>query len=213
VGVIGHSEGGSIAPAVAAAGGNVAFVVAIAGSGLSGEVRITAIQVYLAQERGATPAQQTRVRSLFTQIFRAVASTTNDAAASAQVAALIDEAVGAKALSTEEATPIRQLMTPSFVREALNDNPVTYLKKVHAPVLALVGSLDRIVPAGPYVEVMQPVLNTIPGSKLQVLPGLNHVMQTAQTGSPMEFGTIEESISPVALKVIGDWVAQQVRTR
>jgi hypothetical protein len=58
---------------------------------------------------------------------------------------------------------------------------------------------------------MQPVLANIPGSKLQVLPGLNHVMQTAETGSPEEFGTIPETISPVALTTIGDWVAARCR--
>jgi hypothetical protein len=67
------------------------------------------------------------------------------------------------------------------------------------------------VPAGPYVEVLRPVLETLPGSKVEVLPGLNHLMQTAQTGSPLEFGSIKESISPLALQAIGDWVAIQVR--
>jgi hypothetical protein len=67
------------------------------------------------------------------------------------------------------------------------------------------------VPPEPYVEVMRPVLETIPGSKLEVLPGLNHVMQTARTGSPRESGSSKESISPLALKVIGDWTAEQVQ--
>jgi pimeloyl-ACP methyl ester carboxylesterase len=86
-----------------------------------------------------------------------------------------------------------------------------YLKRVKVPVLALVGTLDRIVPAGPYAEVMQPVLATIPGSKLEVLPNLNHAMQTAKTGSFQEFDTIEESIAPLALRTIGDWVAKQTK--
>jgi pimeloyl-ACP methyl ester carboxylesterase len=97
------------------------------------------------------------------------------------------------------------------VREALADEPLTYLKKVRVPVLALVGSLDRIIPAESYVEAMQPVLASIPGSRVDVLPELNHLFQTAKTGSPQEFGTIEETISPVALKKIGDWVALQVK--
>jgi hypothetical protein len=57
---------------------------------------------------------------------------------------------------------------------------------------------------------MRPVLKTIPGSEVRVLPGLNHVMQTAKTGSSKEFGTIEETISPVALATIDHWVARQV---
>jgi hypothetical protein len=57
---------------------------------------------------------------------------------------------------------------------------------------------------------MRPVLKTIPGSEVRVLPGLNHVMQTARTGSPQEFGTIDETISPLALATIDGWVVRQV---
>jgi uncharacterized protein len=210
VGIIGHSEGGSIAPAVAAVDQDVAFVVAMAGSGLSGEVRITEQQAYLAQEGGASVEQQAAVRVLVQRIFRTVAETSDDAAAGTRIAALIDEAVKANALSAERASATRQLLTPTFVRQELKDDPLQYLKQVHVPVLALVGSLDRIVPAGLYVDAMRPVLKTIPGSEVRVLPGLNHVMQTARTGSPQEFGSIDETISPVALETIGSWVARQV---
>jgi uncharacterized protein len=210
-GVIGHSEGGSIGPAVAVIDKDVAFVVAMAGSGLSGEFRITEHWVYVAEEGGASPEQQAKVRAMGQQIFRVVAATSDDAVASGRIAALIDAAVADKTLSKGEAADIRQLMTPQFVRMELNDNPVNYLKKVRVPVLALVGSVDHTVPPEPYVEVMRPVLETIPGSKLEVLPGLNHVMQTARTGSPRESGSSKESISPLALKVIGEWTAEQVQ--
>jgi uncharacterized protein len=207
VGAIGHSEGGSIAPAVAAIDKDVAFVVAMAGSGLTGEFRITEHFAYAAQESGASPDQQAKIRAMCRQIFHAVAATRDDSIASSRVAALIDEAVAAKTLSLEQAAEFHQVMTPPFLREELTDDPRSYLRKVKVPVLALVGSLDRTVPARAYVDAMQPVLATIPGSKVQVLPGLNHMMQTAETGSPREFATIKESISPLALKTIGDWVA------
>jgi pimeloyl-ACP methyl ester carboxylesterase len=210
VGIIGHSEGGSIAPAVAATDRDVAFVVAMAGSGLSGEVRITEQQVYVAQEGGASVEQQSAIRIMCQRIFRVVAATPDDSAAGTRIAALIDEAEMAKTLSAERAAATRQFLTPTFVRQELKDDPVQYLKRVHVPVLALVGSLDRTVPAGPYVDAMRPVLTRIPGSEVRVLPGLNHVMQTARTGSPKEFGTIEEAIAPIALETIDVWVARQV---
>lgn len=211
VGIIGHSEGGSIAPAVAAGDKDVAFVVAMAGSGLSGEFRITQMQAYMAQESGASSEQQAKIRTLCRQIFRTVKATPDDAVANERISALIDETVAAKGVTGEQAKAMGQLMTVEFVRTELNDDPIRYLKKVHVPVLALVGSLDRIVPAAPYVAAMRPVLSTIPGSKVQLLPGLNHLMQTAQTGSPREFSVIKESISPLALQVIGDWVGAQVK--
>jgi uncharacterized protein len=201
LGVIGHSEGGSIAPAVAATDKDVAFVVAMAGSGLSGEVRICEQQAYMAKEmRGESAEQAASMRSLCYKIFSTVAKTPDDAVASRH----IDELV-ATAKADEQ---LKKQLTLQFVRQELTDDPVKYVRQIHVPMLALIGTLDRIVPAEPYVAVMKPILARIPGSGLEVLNGLNHVMQTAQTGSPLEFGTIEETISPVALQAIGDWISR-----
>jgi len=213
VGVLGHSEGGSIAPAVAALDRDATFVVAMAGSGLSGRFRVTEMQAYSAKLRGANNEQQLAIRAICKKIFQVVSTSSDDSAANRQIAAIFEKAVAAKAITPEQSAELRRTMTPTFARETLHDNPIEYLKKVRVPVLAFVGSLDRIVPAGPYVEVMRPVLNTIPGSQLEVLPGLNHAMQTAQTGSPAEFATIEETISPAALALIGDWISKQTSSR
>jgi pimeloyl-ACP methyl ester carboxylesterase len=212
VGTLGHSEGGSIAPAVASIDPDVAFVVAMAGSGLTGQFRITENRAFVAQENGATAEQVAKIRGLCRQIFATVAATPDDALASSRINALIDAAVAANVMTPQYAAENRQLLSPKFVREELSDDPLIYLKKVRVPVLAIVGSLDRTVPAEPYVAAMRPVLATIPGSSVQVLPRLNHVLQTAATGSPKEFATIEESIAPLALKTVGDWIVQQVKS-
>jgi hypothetical protein len=44
---------------------------------------------------------------------------------------------------------------------------------------------------------------------VEELPGLNHLFQTAKTGSPSEYAEIEETISPVALETIAGWVLKQ----
>jgi hypothetical protein len=213
LGVIGHSEGGSLAPAVASVEKGVAFVVAMAGSGLNGQFRTINALGLQAQESGAPPEQVENIRALARRIFESVAAAHEDKTANARIAALIDKSVAAQELTSSQAASIRRILSVRSVREALADEPLTYLKKVRVPVLALVGSLDLIIPARPYVEAMQPVLASIPGSHLEVLPQLNHVFQTAKTGSPREFGTIEETISPVALEKIGDWVELQVKVR
>jgi uncharacterized protein len=41
---------------------------------------------------------------------------------------------------------------------------------------------------------------------IKVLPGLNHLFQTATTGAPAEYGTITETVAPVALDTIRDWI-------
>lgn len=144
------------------------------------------------------PSDMTSVGTLCHSIFKTVAQTKDDTEAGRRIHELVLKAKGDEELET--------LLTPAFVRQELTDDPVKYVQQIHVPMLALIGTLDRIVPAEPYVAVMKPTLAKIPGSKLVVLDNLNHVMQTAKTGSPMEFGTLPETIAPIALQTIGDWI-------
>ena len=43
------------------------------------------------------------------------------------------------------------------------------------------------------------------------MPGLNHLFQTAKTGAPSEYGSIEETIAPAALDAIGEWILAHTR--
>jgi fermentation-respiration switch protein FrsA (DUF1100 family) len=79
---------------------------------------------------------------------------------------------------------------------------------VKQPVLAINGSLDLQVNAKQNLPVIEKALKD--GGNKDVtateLPGLNHLFQTAKTGSPTEYATIEETMSPLALKTISDWI-------
>jgi hypothetical protein len=44
------------------------------------------------------------------------------------------------------------------------------------------------------------------------LPGLNHLLQDAQTGAPNEYNDIEETMSPTALKIVTDWLSMRALT-
>lgn len=87
------------------------------------------------------------------------------------------------------------------------------MKKVHVPVLALAGERDlQVVPAGANLNAIAGALKA-GGNKdytVKELPKLNHLFQTSETGSPAEYGRIEETISPAALEIIGDWILKRV---
>jgi fermentation-respiration switch protein FrsA (DUF1100 family) len=76
------------------------------------------------------------------------------------------------------------------------------------PVLALYGSLDLQVPPAQNAPALERSLTA--EHRILVLPGLNHQLQTAATGSPMEYAQIEETIAPAALREIGDWIADRI---
>jgi hypothetical protein len=41
------------------------------------------------------------------------------------------------------------------------------------------------------------------------LPGLNHLFQKSKTGTPSEYGEIEETVSTLALDKIAGWILKQ----
>jgi fermentation-respiration switch protein FrsA (DUF1100 family) len=90
----------------------------------------------------------------------------------------------------------------------LRYDPRPTLRQVKVPVLALNGSLDLQVPPKPDLAQIDSALRAAGNKDYKVveLPGLNHLFQTATTGSPSEYALIEETFSPIALTMIADWI-------
>ena len=86
------------------------------------------------------------------------------------------------------------------------------LQRVSCPVLAINGEKDLQVPGRENLAAIEEALKAGRSKDFTVrsLPNLNHLFQTCITGSPVEYGTIEETISPLALQTIGDWLALRV---
>jgi len=102
---------------------------------------------------------------------------------------------------------IRVLTTPWF-RSLVRVDPAEYLREIDVPVLALFGERDVQVAAEENAEPLRKAL-AAGGNEdvdVRVLPGLNHLFQTAGTGGVEEYGAIEETIAPEALEAIGDWI-------
>ena len=104
------------------------------------------------------------------------------------------------------------LVTPWF-RYFLNYDPRPTLARVKVPVLAINGETDRQVPAQEDLAAIDHALKESGNRdyKIVLLPRLNHLFQTSTTGAPSEYGTIEETIAPIALQTIGDWVVAHTK--
>jgi fermentation-respiration switch protein FrsA (DUF1100 family) len=105
---------------------------------------------------------------------------------------------------------IKQFTSPWF-RYFLTYDPATALRKVTCPVLAINGSLDKQVLPSQNLPPIRKALAESGNQHVEVdeLPGLNHLFQTAKTGSPAEYSQIEETISPVALDKMATWILKQ----
>jgi fermentation-respiration switch protein FrsA (DUF1100 family) len=104
---------------------------------------------------------------------------------------------------------IQGLLSP-WMRFFLTYDPIPTLMKVKCPVLAINGEKDLQVPPEENLLAIENALKAGSNENYTVkeLPGLNHLFQTAQTGSPTEYSKIEETISPDALELIGNWISE-----
>ncbi|MGA9670080.1 MAG: alpha/beta fold hydrolase [Terracidiphilus sp.] len=207
IGLVGHSEGGSIAPMVAAKDPGVAFIVLMAGTGVPGDQIIVEQGKLIAEASGESKekAEQDAEKERETLVL---VETDKDAAN-------LDTVLGVKLAA--EGVPDAQIaaqtkaLTSPWVRFFLTYDPATALRKVTCPVLALNGSLDLQVPPAQNLPAIRKALEEVGNKHFEVdeLPGLNHLFQTAKTGSPSEYADIEETMSTVALDKIASWILKQ----
>lgn len=105
---------------------------------------------------------------------------------------------------------IREITSPWF-RYFISYDPATALRKVTCPVLAINGEKDTQVPPKQNLSAIRTALEAAGNRHFQVeeMPGLNHLFQTAKSGAPAEYAQIEETMSPVALERVADWILAQ----
>ena len=223
IGLIGHSEGGVVGPIAAAKSKDVAFVIMMAGMGQTGRDAILMQNDLLTRTGGAPPEITTRIRKIFEQLFDILKIEKDNTIAERRMRQVIDTEV---ASMTEEQkkvfAPVLRTMNAqmpmylsNWFRFFLLIDPAVYLEKVNVPVLALVGEKDLQVPPKENLELIEAALKK-GGNKnytVLLLPGLNHLFQTAKTGLPSEYGEIEETISPAVLQTMSDWILKQTNQK
>lgn len=223
IGLIGHSEGGIIAPIVAVQSPDVAFIVMMAGTGLTGEEIIYMQSDLISRAEGADNETIARNEALTRKIFSIVKQEQNNTVAYEEIRKLLKAEMDnmseeEKELSgyseTNLDTQIKAILSP-WMRFFLTYDPRPTLMKVKCPVLAINGEKDLQVPPEENLRAIDEALRA-GGNKdytVKEMPGLNHLFQTAQTGSPTEYAKIEETISPAALEFIGDWISDHTQEK
>lgn len=206
IGIVGHSEGGVAAPAVAIRNPKAAFVVMIAGPGLRGD-RLFLLQSGLVSAAYGAPKDYIAKRQAFDEkLYAAALSSPDPAIARTRVQAVVDQGLKDKVIDAGEAKSLPRSTTTPWMRYFLVYDPAIALAKLRPPILVLNGSLDLQVPARDNLTVIREALKNNPRTDIRELPGLNHLLQTAKTGSPAEYGEIDETMSPQAIEQITAWV-------
>jgi hypothetical protein len=199
MGLLGHSEGGLIAPMVAARNPDVAFIVMLAGPGVPGDQVIIEQVRMVAKLSGASDEQANANAGMERDVLDLVKQEKDPAALQAK----IKEKIGS-AIPDDQLNPL----TSPWYRFFISYDPAPALAKVKCPVLALDGEKDTQVPAKANLPVIRKVLEASGNKDFEVveMPGLNHLFQTAKTGGVGEYQQIEETMSPAALEKVAAWI-------
>ncbi|MBI1744698.1 alpha/beta hydrolase [Candidatus Acetothermia bacterium] len=213
IGLIGHSEGGLIAPMVAVQSPDVAFIVLMAGPGVPGDEILYLQEALISKVMGRNEEEIAKNREVQKRMYAVVKEEKDQVAAEQKLREILKDA-SAKMSASEDAinAQIEQSLSPWF-RYFLNYDPRPTLQKVKCPVLAINGEKDLQVPPQQNLPEIEKALKAGGNSDYSIvkLPSLNHLFQTSKTGAPSEYAQIEETIAPVALETMGNWILQHTQ--
>jgi pimeloyl-ACP methyl ester carboxylesterase len=219
IGLIGHSEGGLIAPMVAADHpDDVAFIVLLAGTGLPGDAVLRGQLEALLKAAGEKPEKAELNLRLQRAAVTAVMNADPDRRKGEVTAALrgfFESLTEEERKIWGEADPdidalVGRIDDP-WMAFFLRFDPRPTLGKVRCPVLAVNGGLDLQVIPGENLPEIEKAVKAGGNTDVTVkeFPGLNHLFQKAKTGLPNEYGQIEETFNPEVLEFITEWVLKR----
>ncbi|HBY05753.1 MAG: hypothetical protein UV38_C0001G0053 [candidate division TM6 bacterium GW2011_GWE2_42_60] len=219
IGLIGHSEGGMIAPMVAAQSPEVAFLVLMGGVAVTSVDLVVeqvamqfradgASQSMVAHDRlvraallnAAMQENKQRLQEIIARYWEGLSDTLKHEAE--QLPFAITEANAAETIA---------FFVSPWYRFFLTHDPRVVLQQITVPLLALNGDLDFIVSSSIALSVIAEALREANNTHFSVreLPSMNHWFQTCKTGAFAEYGELAETISETVLKIVGDWIINQ----
>lgn len=220
IGLVGHSEGGLIAPMVASESADIAFIVLLAGPGISG-FDILMLQSELIRKAGGISGPELQKELDLTRgALELVRDTEDQQTLKTELNVYLTEALQKSPEQVPEGMALEDLvisqvdaLASPWMHYFMKYDPAPALERVKCPVLAVNGENDLQVPSQVNLEAIEKHLKIGGNTDITVkeLPGLNHLFQNSATGSPSEYAVLEETFAESALKEISDWITARVK--
>lgn len=226
IGLMGHSEGGLIAPMVASQRKDVNFIILMAGPGVkipqlmaeqnaailkSNGLNDTVIKEYIGLYNGMVNAIVSSATGVDAKNKMITVLTNWKATASAE--ALEFTGLKGQGRDVEYIDGFMEIFHDKWFSYFLRSDPQPYLQKLSCKVLALNGDKDVQVISKSNLEGIRQSLakSKVKVSEVKELPGLNHLFQQCKSCNSNEYGALTETINPVALQTVGDWLDKNVK--
>jgi pimeloyl-ACP methyl ester carboxylesterase len=220
IGLIGHSEGAMVATMCAAGSGDIAFLVLLAGPAVPGDSLILSQIDVLGRLSGQAPEEISRNQASERRVFATVRAQKGwedlRRFLRAEMLRSLDQLPAeqkAAVTNPDSVVDVRldfqmkAVQTPWF-RFFISHDPVPDLLRVHCPVLALYGDLDKQVDLALNNLRMTTALTGNGNSDVRVvtIPGANHLFQRAVTGHPAEYPRLDKTFAEGVLGEISTWL-------
>ena len=223
IGLIGHSEGSTVAALAAAQSSDIALTIHIGAPGIPGDRLLIAQKDNILNARNLSSQFINFVLNLDTEIYAIIKADTNHAKIARKLRTRYADAINnidfflkedfkKYKVSTDSSTIEAQfplLLSTSF-RTLLTHDPASTFARLTRPILVLTGSKDLVVSPDENVAAIEAALkkSNHPDYTISILPDLNHMLQKAEKGLPEEYTRIEHTISDTALVTLTKWLAQ-----
>ena len=211
--IIGHSEG-SLVAAMLASQTRLSSIISMGGPGMSiYDILVLQDQTEPAA-KGAPESDLPYLKSFSEKFYDTVLQEESEEDRLKSLQALYENMQGEEKEIVNKWVERTGTLDPQFAAQEnfkthLQDNPLTYWKRVKIPVLILNGAKDSQVPASENVSGIYAAIDEEEyGSSKRIFPNLNHMFQTSVTGDLNEYAQIEETISTNALEAIGKWLGK-----
>ncbi|MBZ5639983.1 MAG: alpha/beta fold hydrolase [Acidobacteriia bacterium] len=223
VGLLGHSEGGIVAPMVATRTPGIAFIVLMSGMGLTGERILLDQAELIGRAEGSSEEAIRKEAEIQKHIFAAVRSGQGWDEVRAETKKEALARIAKKPEEQRKSVPdpdtyadrmiegqLAMARSPWF-KFFLDYDPAKTLEKVKCPVLALFGEKDLQVPAESNRTAMAAALarGGNPDVTVKVFPGANHLYQAARTGGVSEYAVLGKEFVPGFLDTISGWIRER----
>jgi len=220
IGLIGHSEGGIIAPMVATMSIDVRFIVLMAGTGVRGDELLLMQQDAIGKASGASE-QDLKLSAEINRITYDIILENEDISV---IKKKLTDYLGSAVKKLPENVKPEGMTDEAYIEMIINQtvnpwmlyfirhDPAKVLEKVKCPVLAVNGSKDLQVPSKVNLGLIKSSLEKAGNKNITIeeIEGLNHLFQECTTGSPMEYQSIDQTLSPKVLDCIDNWIKKTI---
>lgn len=220
IGIIGHSEGGIVAPMVAVHNDDVAFIILLAAPGVSSRNILTKQSELLIKANGGTDELVATNNKIQNAIFDIITQYHSESERNEKIIETLNQIIkdfsqdeiNNLGLNKDAINAMAGNLSSEWFKFFVSFDPASVLIDVKCPVLALNGSLDLQVEPKENLANIKKII-TFGGNKNVTtieFEGLNHLFQTAKTGTVTEYAQIEETINPKVLGTILNWLKQNI---